>query len=92
MIFIDVLSRLVPGVLSNKNSLKDESFSDGLLDYPHYTRPAEYNGMKVPNVLLSGNHDEIRMWRKNESLKRTRIRRRDLFDENKLSDKDIETK
>ncbi len=72
--------------------MKDESFSDGLLDYPHYTRPAEYNGMKVPNVLLSGNHDEIQMWRKKESLKRTRIRRRDLFDENKLSDKDIETK
>ncbi len=92
MIFIDVLSRLVSGVLSNKNSLEDESFSDGLLDYPHYTRPAEYNGMKVPDVLLSGNHDEIQMWRKNESLERTKIRRKDLFDENKLSDKDIETK
>jgi tRNA (guanine37-N1)-methyltransferase len=90
MIFIDVLSRLVPGVLSNKDSLKNESFSEGLLDYPHYTRPAEYNGMKVPDVLLSGNHKEIQNWRKEESLKRTRIRRRDLLNLDKSADLDIE--
>ncbi len=89
MIFIDVLSRLVQGVLSNENSLKEESFSEGLLDYPHYTRPAEFNGMKVPDVLLSGNHHEIRNWRKTESLKRTKIRRRDLFDQNQSSDKGL---
>ena len=89
MIFIDVLSRLVQGVLSNENSLKEESFSEGLLDYPHYTRPAEFNGMKVPDVLLSGNHHEIQNWRKTESLKRTKVRRRDLFDQNQSSDKNL---
>lgn len=87
MVFIDVLSRLVQGVLSNENSLKEESFSEGLLDYPHYTRPAEFNGMKVPDVLLSGNHHAIQNWRKTESLERTKIRRRDLFDQNESSDK-----
>ncbi|MED5579700.1 MAG: tRNA (guanosine(37)-N1)-methyltransferase TrmD [Nitrospinota bacterium] len=91
MIFIDVLSRLVKGVLSNENSLKNESFSGRLLDYPHYTRPAEFNGMKVPDVLLSGNHDEIEKWRKIESFNRTQIRRRDLFEQNKSSKEDLGT-
>ena len=68
MVFIDCVSRLVPGVLGSAISVQDESFSNGLLEYPHYTRPQTYEGMSVPEVLLSGHHENIDRWRKKESL------------------------
>ncbi|HBB16713.1 MAG TPA: tRNA (guanosine(37)-N1)-methyltransferase TrmD [Syntrophus sp. (in: bacteria)] len=79
MVVVDAVSRLVPGVLGNCDSAGADSFSMGLLEYPHYTRPAEYRGWKVPDVLLSGNHREIEMWRRRESLLRTKKRRPDLL-------------
>ena len=79
LVVIDAVSRLVPGVLGNEESIVNESFSSGLLEYPQYTRPAEYKGWKVPDVLVSGNHAEIELWHKNESLKRTYQRRPDLL-------------
>jgi tRNA (guanine37-N1)-methyltransferase len=72
--------RLRPGTVGKEESLKAESFEDGLLDYPHYTRPPEFRGMTVPNVLLSGNHQAIAQWRKEQQLERTKIRRPDLWD------------
>ena len=88
MIVVDAVSRLVPGVLSNSRSALLDSFSTGLLEYPHYTRPSEYRGWKVPDVLLSGNHKEIDKWRRRESLKRTFMRRPDLLRKVKLSEED----
>ena len=79
MTVIDAVARLLPGVLGNKDSHKDESFSKNLLEYPHYTRPADYKGMKVPDVLLSGDHERIKEWRKRESLKVTKKKRPDLL-------------
>jgi tRNA (guanine37-N1)-methyltransferase len=79
MVVVDAVSRLVPGVLGNSDSAGTDSFSMGLLEYPHYTRPAEYRGWKVPDVLLSGNHREIEIWRRRESLLRTKKRRPDLL-------------
>lgn len=79
MAVADAVVRLLPGVLGNSESLTAESFSDGLLEYPHYTRPPEFKGLKVPDVLLSGHHKEIDKWRKEESLKRTKERRPDLI-------------
>ena len=78
-VLIDAVSRLVPGVLGNAESVCSESFADGLLEYPQYTRPAEYKGWTVPEVLVSGNHAEIESWRRRESLKRTYKRRPDLL-------------
>ncbi len=79
MIIIDTTVRLLPGVLGNKDSSCDESFSKGLLEYPQYTRPADYKGMKVPEILLSGDHNKIKEWRKRESLKLTMGKRPDLI-------------
>ena len=79
LVVIDAVSRLVPGVLGNEESIISESFSCGLLEYPQYTRPAEYKGWKVPDVLASGNHAEIELWKKKESLQRTYKRRPDLL-------------
>ena len=79
MILVDAVTRLIPGVLGDKNSLKFESFEGNLLEYPQYTRPADFRGMKVPQVLLSGNHKEIEGWRKCQALKVTRLKRPDLF-------------
>lgn len=79
MVVIDAVTRLIPGALGCAESAERESFATGLLDYPHYTRPAEYRGMKVPEVLLSGNHAEIERWRRDEALKRTMRRRPDLI-------------
>ena len=79
LVLIDAVSRLVPGVLGNAESACSESFADGLLEYPQYTRPAEYKGWGVPEVLVSGNHAEIELWRRRESLKRTYKRRPDLL-------------
>lgn len=80
MVIIDSVVRLLPGVLGNENSAVCDSFSTGLLEHPHYTRPADFRGMKVPDVLLSGNHSKIEEWRLNESLKRTKNRRPDLYE------------
>lgn len=81
MVLIDSVTRLIPGVLGDENSAADESFSeDGLLEYPHYTRPAEFRGMKVPEVLLSGNHGEIAKWRRAMAEKRTAEKRPDLLE------------
>ena len=79
LVVIDVVARLVPGVVGRKESTEDESFSAGLLEYPQYTRPEEFRGLRVPEVLLSGNHAEIAHWRRRQALLRTRERRPDLF-------------
>jgi tRNA (guanine37-N1)-methyltransferase len=81
MVVIDAVTRLLPGALGDDQSPVDESFSQGLLEYPHYTRPAEFRGMKVPPVLLSGNHAEIEKWRREQARLRTQTRRPDLLDE-----------
>lgn len=78
MVLVDGVARLVPGVLGDAESATEESFSDGLLEYPQYTRPAEFCGRKAPEVLLSGNHEEIARWRKEQSRRLTRERRPDL--------------
>lgn len=80
IVMIDAISRLIPGVLGSDDSAVYETFYDGLLEYPQYTRPAEYEGLKVPDVLLSGNHKIIEKWRLEESLKRTKERRPDLYE------------
>ena len=80
MVVIDSVSRLVPGVLNNDESAQTESFSDGLLEYPQYTRPANYKGMEVPEVLLSGHHGNIEKWRHEKSLERTKKYRPDLYE------------
>ena len=81
MIVIDAVTRLLPGALGDDASSHDESFSHGLLEYPHYTRPAEFRGMKVPEILLSGHHAEIEKWRATQAAARTAQRRPDLLDE-----------
>jgi tRNA (guanine37-N1)-methyltransferase len=88
LVLIDAVSRLVPGVLGNAQSTSSESFSNGLLEYPQYTRPADYKGLRVPEVLISGNHAEIELWRKRESLRRTYKRRPDLLKKLELSAED----
>ncbi len=88
LVMIEAISRLVPGVLGNEDSPVDESFRDGLLEYPQYTRPREFMGMEVPEVLLSGNHEEIRKWRRKEALKRTILSRPDLMERFELSAED----
>ncbi len=80
MVVIDAVTRLLPGALGDELSAMDESFSQGLLEYPHYTRPAEYRGWKVPPVLLSGNHAEIEKWRREQAAMRTQMRRPDLWE------------
>jgi tRNA (guanine37-N1)-methyltransferase len=76
---IDAVARLVPGVMGNAESVQVESFNEGLLEGPHYTRPPEFRGLKVPEILLSGDHAKIAQWRKEQSLVRTRERRPDLL-------------
>lgn len=80
MVVIDAISRLVPGVLHNESSARFESFTDGLLEYPQYSRPEEWRGRRVPEVLLSGHHAKIADWRQAQSLQRTRERRPDLYE------------
>ncbi|MFF3100562.1 tRNA (guanosine(37)-N1)-methyltransferase TrmD [Viridibacillus arvi] len=87
MTVIDSVVRLLPGVLGNNDSPVLDSFSTGLLEHPHYTRPAEFRGMKVPDVLLSGNHAKIDEWREQQSIKRTFERRPDLLDKMELNPK-----
>ncbi len=88
MVMIDCISRLVPGVLNNQVSADIESFHDNLLEYPQYTRPEEFRGMKVPEVLLSGHHKKIEEWRRKESIKRTLKRRPDLLADANLDKKE----
>lgn len=83
MVLVDCITRLVPGVLGTAKSLDEESFEQGMLEYPHYTRPADFRGKKVPNVLLSGNHFAIKKWRKEQALNRTKKYRPDLLKKSK---------
>lgn len=78
LVVVDAIVRLIPGVLGSQDSHITESFTDDLLEYPQYTRPSEYRGMKVPDVLLSGNHKEIEIWRKEQAVRRTKERRPEL--------------
>ena len=80
MVMIDTISRLVPGVLNNEDSAQTESFADGLLEYPQYSRPEEWHGKKVPPILLSGHHANVEKWRLEQSMERTKERRPDLWE------------
>jgi len=88
MVMIDAVSRLIPGVLGGPDSASSDSFSDGLLEHPHYTRPAEFRGMRVPDVLLSGDHARIARWRRQQQLERTLKRRPDLLETAPLTEQD----
>lgn len=88
MVFIDSVVRLIPGVLGEAASAEEESFGDGLLEYPHYTKPRIYRGLGVPEVLLNGHHDHIRLWRRRQSLLRTLERRPELLAEAPLTEED----
>ncbi len=89
MVMIDAISRLVPGVLNNDDSAEIESFHDNLLEYPQYTRPAEFMGRKVPPILLSGNHPKVDEWRRQQSILRTIERRPDLMEKANLTEADM---
>ncbi len=88
MIVVDATSRLIPGVLGGEESILEESHSGGMLEYPHYTRPPEFRGWRVPVVLLSGNHEQIARWRRKEAIRRTKASRPDLFDKLDLSSRE----
>lgn len=90
MVMVDATVRLVPGVVGNKSSIEEDSHSTGLLEHPHYTRPASYRGLDVPEVLMNGNHGLIEEWRQKESLRRTFERRPDLIANLELSDQEKE--
>jgi len=90
LVILETIARLIPGVLGNDGSAKEDSFYDGLLDFPHYTRPSNFRGHSVPETLLSGNHKEIRRWRRKEALRRTLERRPDLLRRFPLRDEDKE--
>ncbi len=87
-ILVDAVSRLIPGVLGNDSSAEADSFSQGLLEHPHYTRPPDFRGRKIPEDLLSGDHARIAKWRRKQALIRTKQRRRDLLDRLELTDED----
>ncbi len=89
LIIIDSITRLIPGVLGDERSLKEESFTSGILDYPNYTRPHEFKGMKVPEVLLEGDHKKIKRWRKKEALRSTLLKKPYLLNESNLSEDDL---
>ena len=88
MVLIDSVSRYIDGVLT-ENSIQEESFSNGLLEYPQYTRPEEFEGVKVPEVLQSGHHENINKWRRKEAIKTTYIKRPELLEKAKLTDEEI---
>lgn len=88
LVMIDAAARLVPGVLGDAASAAEESFTEGLLEYPHYTRPAEVRGMAVPEVLVSGHHEAIRVWRRREALRNTYLKRPDLLRNRELGVED----
>ncbi len=89
LVMIEGIVRLIPGVLGNEESLNDESFNKDLLDFPHYTRPREFAGLKVPDVLFSGNHKKIKEWLRKAAIKKTYENRSDLLENAKLSKEDI---
>lgn len=88
MTVIDAVTRLIPGALGHAQSAEQDSFADGLLDCPHYTRPEVYEGQAVPEVLLGGHHEQIRLWRLKESLRRTQKRRPDLLEQRELTEEE----
>lgn len=88
LVIVDAISRLVPGVVGDTRSVEEDSFSRGLLDYPHYTRPSEFSGEKVPDVLMSGHHEQVRRWRKKTAIQRTLERRPELLDTAALDDEE----
>jgi tRNA (guanine37-N1)-methyltransferase len=88
LVIVDAVARLVPGVVGDETSVAHDSFARGLLDFPQYTRPAEYAGLPVPAVLLSGNHAEIARWRRREALRRTLERRPELLEHARLDAED----
>jgi tRNA (guanine37-N1)-methyltransferase len=88
MVVVDAVTRLIPGALGSEESAQRDSFSDGLLDYPQYTRPAEYRGLKVPDVLLSGNHAQIEAWRLRKAMEKTRSARPDLLNSAEIPDEE----
>jgi tRNA (guanine37-N1)-methyltransferase len=90
LVVLDAVARLIPGVLGDEASPEHDSFTDDLLEHPHYTRPADFRGWKVPDVLLSGHHEEVDRWRCRQSLLRTLIRRPDLFRRHKLTEEELE--
>ena len=89
MVMVDAISRMVPGVLTNEESGSTESLEGGLLEYPQYSRPAEWNGKKVPDILLSGDHKRIEEWRHEQSVLRTLRNRPELLEEAQLSRADV---
>jgi tRNA (guanine37-N1)-methyltransferase len=89
MVVIDTVSRLIPGTLGSEDSVREDSFSDGLLEYPQYTRPRSFEGADVPDVLLSGNHGAVQDWRRRASLVRTALKRPDLLMDYRLTPDDI---
>jgi tRNA (guanine37-N1)-methyltransferase len=88
MVIVDAVARFIPGVVGDAASVEVDSFADGLLDHPHYTRPPEFRAMKVPDVLLSGNHEAVRRWRHAQRLRRTLARRPDLLTADGLGEED----
>jgi len=88
LVLLEAIIRLIPGVLGDEDSARYDSFMDALLDFPHYTRPRVVQGLEVPEVLLSGDHERIRRWRRKEALRRTRVRRPDLLLRAELSEED----
>jgi tRNA (guanine37-N1)-methyltransferase len=88
LVVVDAIGRLVPGVVGDSRSVEEDSFSRGLLDHPHYTRPAEFSGLKVPDVLLSGHHEQVRRWRRKTAIRRTLERRPELLDTAAMDDEE----
>jgi tRNA (guanine37-N1)-methyltransferase len=89
MVVVEAVARLIPGVIGNQGSLINDSFQEDLLKYPQYTRPPEFRGLRVPDILFSGHHERIKMWRRREALKRTLLRRPDLIQRASLSETDM---
>jgi len=90
LVVLDAVARLIPGVLGDAESPQSDSFTEALIEHPHYTRPASFRGWEIPEVLLSGNHEEIRRWRRRQSLLRTLARRPDIFRRHRLTPEDLE--
>ena len=88
MVLLEGITRLIPGVVDDEESIKQDSFQSGILDYPHYTKPEEINGMKIPDVLISGNHEKIEIWRRKQALGLTWLKRPELLKNVKLSKED----
>jgi tRNA (guanine37-N1)-methyltransferase len=89
LVVVDAVARLIPGVLGHEESPQHDSFTDDLLEYPHYTRPVDFRGWSVPQVLLSGNHEEVARWRRRQSILRTLIQRPDLFRRHRLTEEEL---